>query len=177
MPLTVRRPAFAALAFRGLALLALIATPAVAAGLAQPSGPVVLTVKGPLDRTNAERAAEFDLAMLDSLPQRVTTTTTPWHDGPQVFAGPRLSDLVAAVGARGSALRVVGIDDYSAVLPWSEFADAPVILATRVNGRPMTLRQYGPLLIVYPFDEFPELRREVQFSRSVWQVVGIEVLP
>lgn len=154
-----------------------LAGAALAQALPQPAEPVILTVSGPLGQTNADGAARFDLAMLDSLPQRETRTTTPWHEGLQVFSGPRLSDLMAALGARGSELRVVALNDYAATMPWSDLETYPVILATRHNGRPMSVRQHGPLFVIYPFDEFPELRSEVYFTRSVWQIDRIEVMP
>jgi hypothetical protein len=84
---------------------------------------------------------------------------------------------MAVLGATGSQLRVVAINDYAATVPWSDLDAYPVILATRHNGRPMSVREHGPLFIIYPFDEYPDLRSEVHFTRSVWQIARIEVVP
>jgi len=168
----------------GAAVLALALAPllsltgaAVAQSLPMPEGRVILTVSGAITQTNADGVARFDLAMIEALPQRETRTATPWYDGPQVFSGPQLSDLMAAVGGQGSALRVIAINDYAATLPWDDLTTVPVILAVRHNGDTMSVRDKGPLFVIYPFDEYPELASEVTYSRSVWQVAAIEVLP
>lgn len=154
-----------------------ISAAAVAQSLPQPEGNPILRIHGQIGTTNADGAAEFDLAMIEALPQRETLTTTPWYEGVQRFSGPLLADLMAASGAQGSALRIIAINDYAATMPWSDIEAVPVILAVRHNGETMSVRDKGPLFVIYPFDEHPELRDEVFFSRSVWQVAAIEVLP
>jgi len=161
--------------FLTVALLA--AGTASADPLPQPEGAVILTISGALAHSNGDGVARFDRAMIEALDQRRTRTETPWYAGPQEFTGPTLADLLAAVGASGSELRVIAANDFAATLPWSDITETPVILASRHNGEPMALRDKGPLFVIYPFDEMPALRNEVYFSRSVWQVVAIEVHP
>jgi len=158
-------------------VLALVATAATADPLPQPEGRVILTISGAVTLTNADGAARFDQAMIEALPQRETRTSTPWFEGPQLFTGPLLSDLMAAAGASGSELRVVAINDYAASMPWADIESFPVILAIRHNGQTMSVRDKGPLFVIYPFDEQPELANELYFARSVWQVAAIEVRP
>lgn len=172
--MTFLRTLFAALA---LGVLAHLPAAAPAAPLPEPSGKVILDIGGAIGSTNSGTAAQFDLAMLDALPQRETVTTTPWYDGPQSFSGPLLRDLLAAIGASGSTLRVIAINDYAVEIPVSDTIDYPVILASRHAGEPMSVRAKGPLFVVYPFDEVPSLVNELFFSRSAWQVRRIEVLP
>ena len=45
------------------------------------------------------------------------------------------------------------------------------------NGGRMSVRDKGPLWIVYPFDSSEEYQAELIYSRSIWQLVRIEVLP
>ncbi len=153
------------------------ATALSAQSLPPPEGAVILTVTGPVTQANSDAGATFDLAMLDALEQRVTRTETPWHEGMQEFTGPRLADIMAAAGATGSGLRIIAINDYAATMPWEDVATTDVILATRQNGALMPVREKGPLFVIYPFGENPALSNEVYFSRSVWQVNAIEVLP
>lgn len=152
-----------------LAFLALT-VPALAQAPAAPTGPVVLTVTG----SNGEQAA-FDQGMLDALPQHETITHTPWHDGQQVFSGPLFRTVLEAAGAEGETATVVAINDYAADLPRADIETIPVILATRRNGELMTVRENGPIFVIYPFDAQPELFNEVYFGRSVWQVKAIVV--
>lgn len=147
-----------------------------AAALPRPSGEVILTVRGTVGVTNAEGEARFDLAMLDALPQRETVTATPWHEGTPRFSGPTIAGLLDAVGAEGVNLRIVALNDYAADLPVEDARTIPVILATRIDGEVLSVRDKGPLFVIYPFDEQPELFNEVYFGRSVWQVKTIEVV-
>lgn len=158
-------------------LMVFSASVATAQQIEQPQDTVLLTISGEVSVTNADDTALFDLAMLEALDQHVTDVETPWHDGPQQFTGPRIIDLLNAVGAAGSELRFVAINDYAANMPWDDIEAFDVILATRQNGETMSVRDKGPLFVIYPFNQNPELRNEVYYGRSVWQVKEIQVLP
>lgn len=155
--------------------LALLPVPAMASELDPPEGPVVLQVTGAITATNQGGSAAFDRHMLEALQQRETITSTPWYDGKSTFSGPLVSSLLEAVGATGDTAHVTAINGYSADIPLSDFDAAPVILATHLDGDELTVRSKGPLFVIYPFDEHPELYNEAYFGRSVWQVVSIEV--
>ena len=64
------------------------------AALAKPEGKVVLTITGRITETNADGAAEFDLAMLEAIGMKSFTTTTPWFDGPVTFEGVPMATLL-----------------------------------------------------------------------------------
>jgi hypothetical protein len=151
--------------------------PAMATSLPMPEGEVILRINGAITQTNMPEIAAFDMAMLDALEQRQTITETPWYDGPQDFTGPTLATLLSLVGATGQNLRIVAINDYAVTMPVSDTQASPVILASRLAGQPLSVREKGPLFVIYPFSEMPHLKNETMFSRSVWQVISIEVLP
>jgi hypothetical protein len=147
-----------------------------ASELADPMGDVLLTVTGLIANTNVEDAADFDAAMLAALASRDTVTETPWHDGTPTFSGPLGTALLDAVGATGGTLRITALNDYSVEVPVTDLRDYPVIFATHIDGTPMSVRDKGPIFLIYPFSEHPELLNEVQFGRSAWQIRTIEVL-
>jgi hypothetical protein len=60
-------------------------------------------------------------------------------------------------------------------MPISDAADYPVILAIKENGQYMSVRERGPLWVVYPQDAFPEVGRREFLSRWVWQLAEIAV--
>lgn len=153
----------------------LLLSQSVAEELDAPTGDTILTVTGAIAHTNAAGAATFDLAMLEALPGQETTTATPWYDGVQSFSGPLGTSLLAAVGATGETLVVTAINDYVTEIPLSDFETWPVILATRHNGEAMSVRDKGPLFVIYPFDSDNALNTEVYYGRSAWQVKSIEV--
>ncbi|MFP3342266.1 hypothetical protein R0J87_07095 [Halomonas sp. SIMBA_159] len=140
-----------------------------------PQGNVILEVAGEITHTNVGNEAHFDKAMLEALVQRTTQTSTPWHDGVVSFEGPLGRALLEAVGAEGDQMKVVALNDYSSMVPVSDFYDHEVILAMQADGRPLRIRDHGPLFIIYPFDENPSLLNEEILTRSVWQVKRIEV--
>ena len=153
----------------------LAASLAQAAGLAVPRGEVVLTVTGRITETNAGAAATFDMAMLEALPGRATETETPWTKGKVKFEGPLGAALLDQLGATGTTLKITALNDYVVEVPMEDFRKWPVILATRKDGKPMPVRDKGPIFVIYPFDLDRSLYNEKIFSRSAWQVKSIEV--
>ena len=143
--------------------------------LGQPTGEVILTISGKISTRNHDQTADFDLAMLNGLRNRKTETSTPWTKGKMAFEGPLLSEILDAVGCTGSQLRVTALNDYTTTIPVQDARKWPVILATHMNGTPLTIRQKGPLFVIYPFDEYPKLYNEMYFFRSAWQVRQIEI--
>lgn len=159
-----------------LLCLAVVTLPARADALPRPSGEVILTVSGRIHNFNGpDGTALFDRAMLDDLAGREATMETPWTKGRVAFKGPLGRAILQAVGADGDTVKVVALNDYAALLPVSDFTDHDAILATSMNGKPMSVRDKGPVFVVYPFDKEPSLYNETYFGRSVWQVKAIAV--
>lgn len=148
---------------------------APAAALAEPEGRVILTVSGKIRNRNSGADARFDRAMLERIGEQDLRTTTPWTDGKQTFRGVLVRDLLAAVGAWGDTVHAIAINDYSYRIPVSDFDAYPVILASRMNGELLRIREKGPLWIIYPRDEFPELREKAVEPRMVWQVRALVI--
>ncbi|KQT54405.1 hypothetical protein ASG43_02025 [Aureimonas sp. Leaf454] len=161
------------------ALIAAILLPGVstAADLPLPKGAVVLKVTGEIENTNNGREADFDMAALEAMAGREARMATPWTEGKTAFSGPFLRSVLASVGARGKTIRLVALNDYSAEIPVGDATDLDTILATRKDGKPMSVRDKGPLFLIYPFDQSFELYNEKYFSRSVWQIKELVILP
>ena len=156
----------------------LISLNATAARALEPAkGDVVLTVSGAIKNTNAGETAEFDRAMLEAIGTVTFETETMWTEGVQTFTGVELSDLLSVLGVNGSQLRASAVNDYAVDIPTDDAVEGGPIVAFLRNGERMSLRDKGPLWIVYPYDSSPEYRTEVIFSRSIWQLDRIEVLP
>jgi len=147
--------------------------PAAADSLAAPTGKVLLTVSGSVANHNAGDKAEFDFEMLQALGVSKIDTTTAWTKGKKMFEGVLLSSLIDAVGATGSTAEVIALNDYKVDIPVKDFADYPVILAYQMDGERLKVRDKGPLWIVYPEDENPELKNKQTQARWVWQVKAI----
>jgi hypothetical protein len=158
-----------------LACAVLVAGPAAAEELSTPTGEVLLTVTGAISATNEGDAAVFDFDMLKAVGEVTFSTSTPWTEGKQDFTGVPLEALLRVVGATGSTLTSKAINDYAVDIPASDAVTNGPIIAYLLNGEPMSVREKGPLWVVYPYDSKDEYRAEVYYSRSIWQLTSIDV--
>ncbi|MEM7257001.1 MAG: oxidoreductase [Pseudomonadota bacterium] len=155
--------------------LLLSATPALSDQLPAPTGRVLLTISGNIEHTNDGDTIKMDLAMLESLEATSITTDSPWTDEPTKFTGVRISHLLEYIGANSNEFRASAIDKYWNDLLDMDFESVPAIIAYKKNDKYMRIRDLGPLWIMFPFDQFPELLTEKYKTASVWQLIGIEV--
>jgi hypothetical protein len=140
-----------------------------------PAGKVLLTVSGKLAHTNDGAAAAFDLALLQTLPQHSFSTKTPWYPQPRKFTGVLLRDLLATVGSQATTVKAGALNDYRVDIPAADLVKHGAMLAYLLDEKPMSVREKGPLVIIYPFDEQPELRSAVHYSRAIWQLRSLEL--
>ncbi|MFD0857538.1 molybdopterin-dependent oxidoreductase [Roseovarius aquimarinus] len=115
---------------------------------------------------------------LAALPQQSFETTTVWTEGETSFSGPSLSDVLDAAGVAeaASGLRVYAINDYNVLFPAENIEEDAPILARRINGEPFSVRDKGPLWLIFPFDLDTRYQSEDIFALSVWQLTQIDVL-
>ncbi|MEE1655926.1 molybdopterin-dependent oxidoreductase [Microvirga sp. CF3062] len=158
-------------------LIAIIAAMGVAyaASLAAPADRPILTISGKISATNKDGTAQFDRPMLEALGMVKIETTTPWHEGKNTFEGISLDKLMQHVGATGQRVVVVALNDYTTDIPVEDFRKFNVILALKRNGDYMSVRDKGPLFIIYPYDSNPDLKSQTYYARSAWQVARIDV--
>jgi hypothetical protein len=157
-----------------LALAAFVGA-AYAASLAMPTDRPILTISGKISVTNKDNTAQFDRAMLESMGLVTVETTTPWHEGKVKFEGVSLDKLMKQVGASGQRVVVVALNDYTTEIPIDDFGKFNVILAIKRNGEYMSVRDKGPLFVIYPYDSSPDLKSQTYYARSAWQVAKIDV--
>lgn len=112
----------------------------------------------------------YSVEELEKLGLSTVRTSTTWTDGTPVFEGVLMSDIAKAHGVSGGTVMVTAINDYQAEIPVAEILAFPVLLATRMNGERMSVRDKGPFWIIYPRDEFPEFADERHNFKWVWQV-------
>lgn len=143
-----------------------------AAEAMRPEGPVLLTVSGA-----GVTDLRYDRALLEALPPGEFTTSTIWTEGPQHFEGVYVHDLLSKLGVTSGTLRLTASNDYAITIPVAELRAGEALLAYRRNGAEMTLRDKGPLWLVYPYDSSDDFRNEVIYSRSIWQLDRIGVEP
>lgn len=119
---------------------------------------------------------QFTDADLSALQQTEYDTSTIWTTGVLRFSGPTVKELLSAIGREPSDLKIYAINDYNVTLPVMEIKSGAPILANRINGESFSVREKGPLWIVFPYDDNRKYRTETIFALSVWQVNRIEIL-
>lgn len=116
----------------------------------------------------------FSLRDLQALPQTERRAMLPEESHVYAWQGVRLSALLAGF-ERGDTqrLRVEALNDYSALIPLSDLDAFDPILAYARDGQTIGIAERGPLFVIYPMLDHPELRTQVYFNRTVWQVSRI----
>lgn len=136
---------------------------------------VLIEIKGKISVTTQDNLALIDRKTINALPQHQITTTNHITSTPITYRGPLFRDLLRKVGAKGSSVLVIAWDDYMAEIEMSDLKKYDVILATHENGQQLTLDTRGPLFVVFPFSDHPDIRNDLYYNKSVWQIRTIEV--
>ncbi len=152
-----------------LAILA-ASLPASAFEMRAPTNDVLLIISGEITVTNQGDKAAFDRLMLEELGGDIIVTSTIWTDGVSEFEGVRLSKLVELLGVEKGDLVALAINDYSVKIPITDAYDYEPIIAYKRDGAFMSVRDKGPLWLIYPYDLDPDTNTELIYSRSIWQL-------
>ncbi|MGP9822337.1 hypothetical protein ACTZWW_20125 [Salinarimonas sp. NSM] len=157
-----------------LALLLALATALLgAAPLASPAAAQDMLVARWVDDKGTEIARRgFDLDALEALAPIAIETTTPWTEGVVRFEGARLGALAALAPEAGeiAEARLTALNDYTIAVPAEDWSAWDPVLATRVDGARMRVRDRGPIWLVYPLDSDPALQTQRHHARMIWQV-------
>ena len=157
-------------------ILAILLTAALSLTSLPAMAGAMLTV---INSTNGDaQTKEFSRAELKELTQTSYKTATEFTDGRPEFSGPLARDVIKAVGVdMGDATVAVitAANDYSIEVPIEELMKYDVILATSVDGKRLSLRDKGPIWVMYPLDRHEELKDPVFNARLIWQTVRIEL--
>ncbi|MBW4961626.1 molybdopterin-dependent oxidoreductase [Sulfitobacter sp. CW3] len=141
--------------------------------LALPSFGFAQTV---LTVTNSENSATYTLEELLAMPQTTVVTTNDYVDELTTFQGPSLRFVLEKMDVDQNAnLKMVALNDFASQVPAEDAFAYDVILAVLRNGEEMSVREKGPIWVIYPMDDNPELQDDVYNGRLVWQLKSISV--
>jgi hypothetical protein len=148
-----------------LAVLCLGASPSAA------ETPALLTLSGAIQGG----ALVLDRAAIEAMPMTVVETETPWTQGKVKFEGVPLKSLLDLAAASGTVVHAIALNDYAVDVPVEDAANPKVIVAYRMNGETMRVRDKGPLWLVYPLSDDPALQNEATYSKMIWQIKAFEI--
>ena len=141
-----------------------------APGSAKPKTTMPQTAK---PDTTAEVVSASEAQIL-ALPVVQIVTATDWTPLSR-FEGPLLRDVLNLRTGPPGDLRVFALNQYAVTIPMSDLDSFSPILALTRDGVRLKRSDFGPLFIVYPRDQYSELRSPMMAARMVWQVCRIDV--
>ncbi|WP_370250563.1 molybdopterin-dependent oxidoreductase [Nocardioides sp.] len=137
-----------------------------------PTGPVLLTVRGGTT-TNVGEELQLDRDLLERLGVMSYEVQDDDATGQlATFSGPLVRDLLAVAGGDATMMHAVALNDYVVDVPVKDAQDLPLLLATRMDGKPMSVANYGPTRFVYPSSGY-DLDPAVYDPRAIWQLATI----
>lgn len=119
-------------------------------------------------------SVEYNLEELEALPQTKYVSGNPFFDGEQEYSGPLLREIFKDAGLLDQdSVSMRAINEYTINFPVADASKFDVVVATRINGKLLSVRDKGPLWVMYPFSHHEELSDPVYKGRTVWQLVKI----
>ena len=173
--------------------------PSPAAASRARTGPGLLTVTGAITRSNRgpldpaldqlmlkhgaafDKAWEFDAAMLARLPSVALRPTLEYDARAHRLSGPLLSTVLRAAGVAVDApvtLALRALDGYTVALSLADARRYRMIVATSLDGVPMSLGGLGPQWAVLDADRLADFRDKPlkeRFAQCPWGLYFIEV--
>ncbi|KPU89212.1 hypothetical protein APR50_33935 [Variovorax paradoxus] len=117
--------------------------------------------------------SEKDLLNLKAVKLTTATAWTPRSE----FIGPELSTVLEAAGVPATAkeMRFYAIDAYEITIPTTDLVKYRPVMAHTQNGERLMVATRGPVFLVYPRDQYPELTAIKGQAQFVWMVCKIVV--
>ena len=169
IPLTLPQVAIATCVCVLLAMTAAHATAASPSVLApsQDETPI-LTLHSDGERRPVSRA-EIESSPLYEL-------TLQHFEGPQgSFAGVWLDDFLDAQDLDDTAtLRLIAHDDYTVFITPQDREERRYLLATRLDGAPLTLGEFGPTMLIVPADAEAVEAGTASMTHWIWSIRDIQ---
>ncbi|MFM7311829.1 MAG: molybdopterin-dependent oxidoreductase [Cyanobium sp.] len=124
------------------------------------TGKWTLTISGQIGRSRPEVISLVDLARLAS--RRVSTwdpNNSSSSGKVKHYQGVLISELFNRVGADREArdITFVSTDAFRTTVPMADIIRHPIILANREGGKPIERSSGGPIYLVFPYLDSPEL--------------------
>lgn len=133
------------------------------------AGGIILSVRA------GDEVHEYTIAELRALGEVEVATSTIWTEGEQAFVGVPLMTLMNGLGVETGIVTASAVNDYAVEIPLKDTDGRAPIIAYERNGQTMSLRDKGPLWVIYPYDADPAYRTEETYSRSIWQLNRLSV--
>lgn len=132
----------------------------------------VLTVEGAQNKP-----VQLTLEQLQAMPTVEVSTETIWTDKRHTFSAVSFKTLLEQVKAdyQGHKVTMVALNDYSIEVEIDTLIKHNAFIAFAMDGKMMRIRDKGPLWVLYPFSDQPEINTPPFQAHSIWQLKTIVV--
>jgi hypothetical protein len=139
---------------------------------AEESGPKLLAFK-----VNGETVAHYSRTEIESLEAwGELETETPWTDQSTRYEGIPFRTLIPPeTPLDGKEVRLLARNGYLIEVPLSTILKGDGFLAFKADGKWMRLRDKGPVWLIFPFSQHPELNDGEYRRIAVWMLEEIDV--
>lgn len=119
---------------------------------------------------------KFTAEEIYAIPATDMITATAWHPSSK-FSGPTLEEIIKAASPDldFKTARLFAVNGYETPIPAQDIKKYRPILAHSKDNARLTLATRGPLFLVYPRDEFSELKSLKSQDKFVWMVCRIDL--
>ena len=126
--------------------------------------------------SSGQEVIQYSIDDLKSLDQTEYNTVNDFVNTPTLFSGPLLRDVIAPLtSSEHTNIKLTALNDFQTEIPIADVVNYDVIVALEKDGAPMSIRENGPLWVIYPISDHPELRAQIYNNRMIWQLRDIEV--
>ncbi len=101
-------------------------------------------------------------------------TYNPWEKRTEVYTGIWVSDLIKTYGQGTTSLKLTAIDDYQVTLNNEEWQNLRILLATKVNGQYIDVKNKGPMRVVFPDYDAANKHYELSLPKWLWMIKRLE---
>ena len=121
-------------------------------------------------------SAEYTSAEFLALPRVEVVTQNDYVDGLTTFSGPLLRSVFADLGLKETdQIELTALNDFSVTIPASDALNYDVILAVTREGAEMSVRDKGPIWVIYPMSDHSELQDPAYNNRLIWQLTKMSL--
>ena len=121
-----------------------------------------------------DKAAQFDVAALQALPQVAVNADFPKGGRVYLFEGPLLKDVMESVGAMGEMVTIRALDGYAVDISLADAYAAGAVVALKRDGIPFAIGDFGPTHVVFPRADRADLA-DMNDDWWVWSIYHIHV--
>lgn len=121
-----------------------------------------------------DKAAQFDVAALQALPQVAVNADFPMGGRVYLFEGPLLKDVLESIGAVGNVVTIRALDGYAVDISLADAYAAGAVVALKRDGIPFAIGDFGPTHVVFPRGDRDDLA-DMNDDWWVWSIYHIHV--